>query len=171
LKHSFLESFWSRVEIGAPDECWPWRGTHLKGGYGHMSLRGISTTAHRVAFEIANKRELLPDEQACHSCDNRPCCNPAHLFAGTIQENTADMMRKGRHAAGAVLATYGNRKLTHEQVAEIRSTVAVLPRGHRWGPGAVRDSAYHQLAIKFGVSKRAVMKVVYGDTCVKPSAA
>lgn len=31
-----------------------------------------------------------------HACDNRPCCNPSHLFEGTQKDNIADMIAKGR---------------------------------------------------------------------------
>lgn len=32
-----------------------------------------------------------------HSCDNPPCCNPAHLLVGTAAQNAQDMAERGRH--------------------------------------------------------------------------
>lgn len=93
----FANRFWKRVNRGHAGECWPWGRTLSKSGYGLISRGGVSVRAHRVAYELHHGAAPPADKIVCHSCDNPPCCNPAHLFLGTHQDNHDDMVRKGRH--------------------------------------------------------------------------
>jgi len=91
-----LPYFLSTIDrSGGPDACWPWRGARTKDGYGRLVVWGKTVGAHRYAFEVF-RRVQLGRLMALHHCDNPPCCNPAHLYAGTAADNIADMIRRGR---------------------------------------------------------------------------
>lgn len=75
--------------------CWGWVGSVQTKGYGMFRASGKKYLAHRFSYEI-HKGETL-NKCVCHTCDNRLCSNPDHLFLGTNQDNTLDMMIKGRH--------------------------------------------------------------------------
>lgn len=77
--------------------CWLWMGS-LCDGYGNFIFRGHNR-AHRASFEI-HKGEIPKGMLVCHTCDQRSCVNPDHLFLGTIQDNMDDRNRKGRQAMG-----------------------------------------------------------------------
>ena len=125
------DRFWPKVDVRGPDECWPWRNSCDQAGYGmvHTKNSGRSPKkgdgthverAHRVAFKLAGG--VIPKGLIlCHSCYNPPCCNPAHLFAGTYADNAHDRDRKGRAAIGG---RAGNAKLTERDVLIIRSNNA-----------------------------------------------
>lgn len=102
---------------GGPDACWPWMGARDRAGYG----RGYrNRKAHRIAWEQANG-PIPPGMFVCHRCDNRPCVNPAHLFLGTTQDNTADCVRKNRTCHGERNASH---KLTAADVIQLRKDAA-----------------------------------------------
>lgn len=91
------QNFWARVRKGGPDDCWPYANYQE---YGVAYIRGRTFTAHRVAWVIANGREIPEGMFICHSCDVRPCVNPAHLWLGTSADNGRDTHAKGRQPHG-----------------------------------------------------------------------
>ena len=148
--HKFLERFWSHVDqSGGPDACWPWTGVPSDNGYGQTKLDGRTVYVHRVAFVLANGP--IPDGQfVCHTCDNRPCCNSRHLWAGSPRENALDAIRKGRMASidGKSGGRNVNAKLTDVQVRQIRSLYRA-----GWG-------GYRKLGRRFGVCASTINAIV-----------
>lgn len=94
------ESFWANVDKSrGPDACWPWTKGKARHGYGKATYQGRTVTAHRLAWELVNG-PIPEGKYICHSCDNPPCCNPAHLWLGTAMDNQADAKAKGHTASG-----------------------------------------------------------------------
>lgn len=90
------ERFWPKVDKRGPDECWPWKPSPGSHGYGIFApVRRHATTSHRVAYMLT-KGDIPDGLFIMHTCDFRPCCNPAHLVAGTQSENMIDASVKGR---------------------------------------------------------------------------
>lgn len=75
--------------------CWIFNGVTNHHGYGMVMTLAGTKRAHRIVAE--QHHGPCPDgQQAMHLCDVRTCVNPEHLRWRTPQENTDDMVAKGR---------------------------------------------------------------------------
>lgn len=116
-----LKRFWSKVKRRGKDECWEWNAGLARDGYGKFNLMHTTAPAHRVAWIIKNG-PLDPSVYATHKCDNRKCCNPDHIVAGSAQSNMDDKMERERWTGGHPGGTH--RRLTQQQVIAIRTRFA-----------------------------------------------
>jgi hypothetical protein len=92
------DRFWKNVDRSG--ECWEWTGPVRGKGYGYLHVgnwysRSGQMDAHRYSASI-HLPDYSPDLMVCHTCDNKRCVNPAHLFMGTATDNVRDMVAKGR---------------------------------------------------------------------------
>ena len=138
------ERFWEKVDKSG--NCWEWKAALTTKGYGYFYYKGVLTNAHRVSYEIANG--LIPEEMCvCHTCDNRKCVNPKHLWLGTIADNNKDMVDKGRSInSGAKGSLNGNSKLTRQDIVDIRLQKE-------------RGVAVSSLAMSYGISRQHVHRI------------
>lgn len=164
-KRDPLERFNEKVDRNGPTirpelgSCHIWTGKLRRGQfrYGQFYFRGRWVEAHRFIFEHVNG--TLPQGQcALHHCDNPPCVNEAHLFAGSRRDNALDMIQKGRHRPGR-----GERqrdaKLSYEMADTIRWS-------HRIGGVSIKT-----LARWYEVGETTIARVVHNETWVLPKAA
>lgn len=122
------ELFWKKVDRRESDEYWLWTAGMGSQGYGQFGGGRRKYGAHRVAWCLENGvdfQALPPTTVIRHTCDNPPCCNPAHLRSGTKADNSRDMVQRGRSTAGE---RNPRAKLTDDDVREIREATGVSQR-------------------------------------------
>jgi len=139
----------SRCKVDPRSECWGWANRIEDSGYGRLRVKGKSHYAHRLAYTLAHGK--VPEGiDVMHHCNNKRCCNPDHLFAGTRKENVQRTASLGRMSCGLRHSFITRRtaqaraKLTMGKAREIRRR---------------RDEDKHALAAEYGVSEACIRKI------------
>jgi hypothetical protein len=152
-KTPIAERFWAKVTVAELDDCWEWQAARDTWGYGYFRVAhgDVMRRAHRVAWEISHGP--IPDGMlACHTCDNPPCVNPAHLFLGDDAANCADKVAKNRQSRTP--PHWGEAspgvKVSSEAVHQIRA---------RYAAGGISQT---ELGRQYGISQTQVSRIVRG---------
>lgn len=161
-----LDRFLARIEK-KQNGCWIYGGR--EDIYGQIQMGDKSSmTAHRFSFEHFHQK-IRPGLFVCHKCDVKGCVNPEHLYEGTHEDNTSDIVDRKR-----------NQSNNHARVGKIR------PVGNRFKNGRVLSPDMKQrmkaeyesgrftqmeLAKRYRVSQAMVSKVARGqyDEAYRPS--
>lgn len=129
--------------------CWVWLPTPST-KYPVCWLPSVSRRLllHRVSYELYRGVTISHKKYACHSCDERRCINPTHIFAGTPKDNTRDMMEKRRNVFYKG-EKHGSAKLSRKEAIEIIA---------RYKSG---EKIYH-IAKDFNVTGQAISYIAQG---------
>lgn len=154
------DRYLAKVDQRGPDECWPWLAATNQHGYGTFRGYDGEQLAHRFGFAMING-PIQAGIKVCHTCDNPPCQNPQHWFAGAHADNMADMdakgrrrsigSRKGRKLPGSSGESHHNSKLTVQDVTDLC---------RRYTAGETQDS----LSARYGVRQSAISRILRGKT-------
>jgi hypothetical protein len=143
--------FWEKIYNKFDDECWNWFGAITDKGYGNIDVNGKMVGAHRVSWEIHFGK--IPDGMhVLHSCDNKRCVNPRHLFLGTNLDNMRDKVLKGRQPNGRMI---WQAKLSDSDIPKIRELYSTGEYSHR------------KLAEMFGLSSHSSIRKIINGTAWK----
>lgn len=143
------QRLWNGVAKGGDGDCWEWQGAKDGWGYGTIGVRELGPSrAHRVAYVLTHGP--IPDGLVImHSCDNPPCCNPAHLSLGTHQDNMTDRDAKGRRPPPPLGEDNWVATISNKDVLEIRRASA-------------SGESYASIARRLGASADYVSRIARG---------
>lgn len=146
------QHLFDNIEVNAITGCWNWTGNLFQGGYGVYKCKALTgrkqINASRASWMIHNG-PIEAKQFVCHSCDNRRCCNPDHLFLGDAKKNMEDCVAKDRMNKGEDRPM---SKLTEEKVIELRAL---------FSKGAL---TYRAAAKKYGVATSCIVSAVKRKT-------
>jgi hypothetical protein len=85
-----------------PNGCWNWTGaitynSTKSSAYGRCRHNGKLWRVHRLSYMLHHPVVWDDSVLILHKCNNSLCFNPAHLYIGTVSDNTHDSIQAGTH--------------------------------------------------------------------------
>jgi len=153
--------------------CWETCACLSSSGYGQIMVDRKQWNTHRFSWWLHNgcpDLSVFEKKHILHECDNKRCCNPAHLRLGTPTENALEAVQRirkikppkvkragnynvtaGSFKPGNQIGELNNRaKLTIDDVTAIRSRHAA---GLKYGE-------LKQMATEYGIAYNTIQKIV-----------
>lgn len=137
------------LKVSIVNGCWMWTSIIKRDGYGQIWFDGKPQRAHRVSY-LMYKGEVPSGKMVLHSCDNKSCVNPDHLYLGDAKQNTADAFdRKRNPASNGLKQGFVRAKLCPSDVIQIEKMKGC-------------GSTQREIAQLFGVDQTTISRVLLG---------
>lgn len=115
-----ISAIFDRCKSDPVSGCLEWQLATTGHGYPVITHKRVQYSCHREVLRHKLGGDLK--HYALHTCDNRRCCNPDHLYEGTVVDNARDRQKRGRGKGMFVSgAEHPSAKLTQDQVMAIRA--------------------------------------------------
>ncbi len=135
----------NQVKINQYTKCWEWYGALFR-GYGIITIKKKTHRVHRIIYKYFYGSIPKDKPFILHTCDNRQCCNPMHLYAGTSKDNAQDRLKRNPDSwpktKRNIGEKHGRTKLTEKQVLEIRASkekLRILAKRYNVGIAAISN--------------------------------
>lgn len=137
---NFLHRLATKVDYSG--DCHTWTGSTRSGaGIIKWCHNGVSKNLYAYRAITFLKYGDISGEQVNHTCDNRLCVNPEHLYTGSQSENVNDSVKRDR---------WHTKEHDDETIIEVRKLYRDT------------DMYQHEIADKFNMGQDHVSRVVRG---------
>lgn len=142
----------SRIKIDQKTKCWEWQGAKTMNGYGSITYEKERYYTHRIMHKASKDNLDQEKRYVCHTCDNPKCVNPAHLWAGSPEDNVTDAVEKDRMAGPNYEGEeHHQAQLTEDEVLEIRQKYSQA------------EYSQKELGKEYGVRRTQIGSIVRGE--------
>jgi hypothetical protein len=126
--------------------CWIWQGMQSHDGYGRVRYKCRKIRAHRAVM-LVKQGFLTPGKIVCHTCDERLCVNPDHLYEGSQADNMRD---------AACRRSIDRRRGEDHQLAKLMEADVFRIRRSK--------ETTRALGKRYGVGKSTIQQIKAGET-------
>lgn len=140
------------------DDCWIWQASCYENGYGAFRIGNFQKKAHRVSWELTNGK--IPDKmQINHTCDNKLCVNPEHLYIGTQKQNREDSVNRGRTATGKKNGMYTHPETRQSGEKNFNCKITDLERKEI--KNKYEKGMGNALAKQYGITRQSIWQIIH----------
>ena len=130
------EEFWDKVKGNPFASCWLWPGYKNENRYCYVMYGGERISAHKLAWELTHGPVPSTGSgkfaRVSHSCENKRCVNPKHLFLGSHLKNNKLTAKQVVEIKKALLANDVSQRTLAKYYGVSVGAIQSIKNGRTW---------------------------------------